>query len=122
MPRITALTLIAALAAGLATAGAAEPLKAWIEPVKNGNMTEFRGFVSAPNPTTLRFKLAITRVGAGGSSTSSQGGATPVTEPNQPTLLSRTSINIEPGDRYEAVLSVWSEDGAEIRSELRQGF
>lgn len=110
----------AALTLGAAIAGAAgsEGLKAWLEPVPRGNLVEFQGYVTAPEPMLVRYRLRIIRISAGGRAATSQGGQVQILRPDEPTPLSLTAINVGRGDSYEAELIATGPGGEEVRVQL----
>ncbi len=112
--------IAAALLLGAATAGAAgsDGLKAWLEPVPRGNVVAFQGYVTAPEPMVVRYRLRIMRIGSGGRSATSQGGQVQIMHPDEPTPLSLTAINVGRGDSYEAELIATGPGGEEVRVQL----
>lgn len=113
--------LAAAMIAAAPQAGeAGDGLKAWIEPVTDGNSVRFQGFVAAPQPMVVTYRLSIERISHGGRATTSQGGRVEITAPNEPTGLSTTSVNYGPGDSYEVTLIAEGPGGETVRAELSQ--
>tara|TARA_R110002074_G_scaffold12554_2_gene45862 strand:+ start:238 stop:621 length:384 start_codon:yes stop_codon:yes gene_type:complete len=111
------------LAAGLtmgSAAGAAgsDGLKAWLEPAPRGNLVQFQGYVTAPEPMMVHYSIKIVRISRGGRAATSQGGQVMISQPNEPTPLSVTSININQGDTYEAELVATGPGGEEVRVAL----
>lgn len=116
---ISANLLIAAMLAGTPDpAEGADGLKAWLERVPAGDIVEFQGFVSAPEPMLVRYRLSILRISSGGRARTAQGGQVEIREPNQPTSLSVTAINVGKNDSYEVELVAIGDNGEEVRFEL----
>lgn len=113
-------SLVASALALAAAANAIEPsgLKAWLEPVPRGEIVEFQGYVSAPEPMLVTYRLIIVRISQGGRATTSQGGQVKIHTPNEPTRLSLTAINVGRDDSYEAELTVIGPDGQTVEAEL----
>lgn len=113
-------SLVASALALAAAANAIEPsgLKAWLEPVPRGEIVEFQGYVSAPEPMLVTYRLVIVRISQGGRATTSQGGQVKIHTPNEPTRLSLTAINVGRDDSYEAELTVIGPDGQTVEAEL----
>ena len=116
---LPATLLAAALMLGSA-AGAAgsDGLKAWLEPTPQGGTVQFQGYVTAPEPMLVRYRITIVRIGRAGRSSTAQSGRVMISEPNEPTPLSRTAINVGQGDTYEAELVATAPGGEEVRVEL----
>jgi len=111
--------LASAMALG-AVANATDPsgLKAWLEPIPRGDVVEFQGYVSAPEPMLVTYRLVIERISQGGRAKTSQGGRVKITTPNEPTRLSLTAINVRQYDSYEAELTVTGPLGQTVQAEL----
>lgn len=107
-------------AASMSSSGAAEPLKVWLEPNERAGLVEFQGYVSAATPMLVEYRLTIVRIGKGGRMSTSQSGRVQVIQPNEPTRLSSTAVNVSGLDRYEAILVARGEDGHEVRVEIGQ--
>ncbi len=103
-----------------AAANAIDPsgLKAWLEPIPRGDVVEFQGYVSAPEPMLVTYRLMIVRISQGGRATTSQGGQVMITTPNEPTRLSLTAINVGQDDSYEAELTVIGPEGQTVQAKL----
>ena len=111
--------LLAAMLIGApATAQGADGLRAWLERVPHGEMVEFEGFVAAPEPMLVRYRLSILRISRGGQARTAQGGQVLITAANEPTRLSLTAINMGSDDFYEVELVVRGANGEEVRVEL----
>ncbi len=93
-------------------------LKAWFERVVQGEMVSFEGYVSAPDPMLVNYRLTILRIGSGGQSKTSQGGRVEISAANEPTRLSTTAINLGPDDFYEVELVATGTNGEEVRVEF----
>ena len=111
--------LIAALLIGMPhNAGGASGLKAWLEPTPRGDIIEFQGYVTAPAPMLVSYRLKIVRISRGGRAATSQGGQVEITNPDEPTRLSLTAINVGADDFYEAELTAIGPDGETVTVEL----
>lgn len=113
-------TLFAAALMLGSAAGAAgsDGLKAWLEPTPRAGTVQFQGYVTAPRPMTVRYRLKIVRIGRAGRSATAQSGQVTISEANEPTPLSLTAINVGEGDSYEAELVATGPGGEEVRVEL----
>lgn len=100
------------------SATGAEGLKAWLERVPRGEMVEFKGYVSAPAPMVVNYRLSVLRMSRSGQSRTAQRGQVEIREPNQPTQLSLTAINVGSSDFYEVELVAIGTNGDEVRVEL----
>lgn len=114
------------LAAGAAVSVGSAPaqgsdagrLLAWIDVESTGRTVQFRAFGEAESATRARYRLKITRIGPSGRSSTAQGGEVDISEPDQPVVLSTTSISIEPGARLSVELTLNGDDGSEARASL----
>lgn len=112
--------LLASAVTLAAAANATDPsgLKAWLEPIPRGDVVEFQGYVSASEPMLVKYRLMIVRISQGGRAATSQGGQVEITNPNEPTPLSLTAINVGQEDSYEAELTVIGPEGETVQAEL----
>jgi hypothetical protein len=111
--------LVAAMMLGApVSAESAGGLKVWLDRVPQGEVLEFEGYVTAPAPMLVRYRLTILRISRGGRARTSQGGQVEISAPNQPTPLSFTAINVGSEDFYEVELVATGENGEEVRVEL----
>lgn len=111
--------LAAASAARAAGAGGGR-LLAWIaveadgigDGAGDGGPVLFRPMALSDRAARVGYRLAVTRIGAGGRTTTSQGG-TAALEAGAATALSTVSVTLAAGDAYTAELTCRAEDGTE---------
>ncbi len=89
----------------------ADALRVWVEPTPEDGLIVFHSFASAGEPMQLTYKMTITRIGSGGTSTTSQGGHATIEESGATATLSRSGVNIGSQDTYIVDLTAWGSNG-----------
>jgi hypothetical protein len=80
--------------------------EAWIVIKPEGNLFHVEPFCRASEDASLTYRLTARKAGRSGTSTSSQSGTVTV-KANQAAVVSRLSLSVGPGDRYEFVLEIF---------------
>ena len=91
--------------------------KAWMSVETVGSQLIVLPFLSAPYPARLRYEVVSVKHGASGASTTSQRGMMTV-DCCSPQALSRLSLSVREGDRYQLDLSAYLGDRLVARNTL----